>query len=530
MLITEVRRYNVAFQLLRISFKNRNVRFNSNSVKPNTLLYNLSNYQSTFPNDETINKAISTVKTIITKKPQPQVFKIGVLYDSKQVEQSSKLIEVLLADPLASNNQIWFEKIVKRHGLGKFLFGEFKTELIDENPDSDCSNQFELPSPILSGLYRLRYGSEPDLTQNDLIIEEIDDSEHVNQIDSFTYFIYVTNQFKTSRSELQDPLRNRILLKVIDNVEYSPKSSESSPISLDPAVHTHVIKINSNLAYNGITNFIDNDIRATDDYLDSMTQSNVHQLFKFIDYFARTDNIITWYMEKIKSLIQDKLDVFNTSFENNLTTTKSDIDNYMQLVNTELQFDFEPKTRNFIKKNLTWWKLYYKNDNVEYDLKDFFNKNFMNKSIENYNFLKGKILDTKEVDNNPLLNLKNDVINKVIGTTVQPEVVSILSKAFIYYQLPISVISGLAFQFFDFSANSCIALLSLGWVLGFNQVSKQWLAFMNKWCKNLNEDIRLTLTRDCIEGLSKEANDQIDKVKQEAKIRQKILTEIESNK
>ncbi|KAI5951742.1 hypothetical protein KGF54_004817 [Candida jiufengensis] len=503
------------------------IRLNSTSTKSNTLIYNLNNYQSTFPQDTLINNDITTLKQIISKKHEPQTFKIGVLYESKQIEQNSKMIEVLLADPLASNNQIWFEKIVKRHGLGRFLFGEYKTDLVDDNPELDNLNPFELPSPILSGIYRTRYGKEPDLTQNDLIIEEIDPQQHLESIDDFTYFIYVTNQFNTSISNLPEGLKNRIFLKVIDNVEYSPKSSESTPISLDTSIHTHIIKIDSNLAYKGITNFMLNDVKATDSYLNSLTNSNVHQLFKFIDYYARTNNAINWYLGNVKSLIHNKLTKSKSSFEEDPTTIKLDIDKFIQLVNTELQYDFEPKTENFIKKNLSWWKLYYKNDNVEYDLKDFFNENFMNKSIENYNLLRGKIIDSDEADKNPLLELKNEVINKQINETVQAMVVSILSKAFIYYQLPITVISGLAYQFFDFSANSCIALLCLGWVLGFNQVSREWLKFMNNWCNNLYEEIRLTLTRDCIDGLSKEANNQIFRIKDETKLREKLLTEIE---
>ena len=46
---------------------------------------------------------------------------------------------------------------------------------------------------------------------------------------------------------------------------------------------------------------------------------------------------------------------------------------------------------------------------------------FMNKSIENYNYLKGKIsLVDAEVIDNPLLKLKNKVINKRIAEEIQP--------------------------------------------------------------------------------------------------------------
>lgn len=71
----------------------------------------------------------------------------------------------------------------------------------------------------------------------------------------------------------------------------------------------------------------------------------------------------------------------------------------------------------------------------------------MNKGIENYNFLRGKILFKRRGGGKSAFDLKDEVINRRLNLEVQPQVYSILSKAFIYYQLPISVISALAYQF-----------------------------------------------------------------------------------
>ena len=489
----------------------------------NTLIYNLNNYQSSFPQDKALNKDITTLKQLISNKHEPQAFNIAVLYESPEVRRNSKIMEVLLADPLASNNQVWFERIRKRHGLTKFFFGNFTKDLVDEN-HIEC----QIPSPLLSGLYRNTFHNEPPKTPNDLIIEEFDNFTQLeNRIGDYMYVIYVTHQFYDISSNLPAPLKDRLLLQVIDNTEYSPANTELSPLSIEAGIQTHLIKINSNLAYDGIVQFIERDVHAADEYMESMTKSNVYELFKFIDHFLRTNILTSWYSAKVINSIQNKINKSNTAINEGSEVVKSEIAQFGQMVNSELQYEFIPQTTNFVQKKLSWWKLYYKNDNVEYDLKDFFSKHFMNKGIENYNFLRGKILSSDEMVENPLLELKNEIVNRRVTLEVQPQVYSILTKAFIYYQLPISVIAALSYQFFEFSGNACIALFSLGWVLGFNQVSRDWINFMTKWMNQLFEEVRITVGSKCIDnGLLKESNDQVVNIDMENKTRQKILYDI----
>ena len=180
--------------------------------------------------------------------------------------------------------------------------------------------------------------------------------------------------------------------------------------------------------------------------------------------------------------------------------------------------------------------MYWKNDNVEYDLKDFFGVKFMPRSIEYYNFLRGKIVlqlqsekfasytETSEnAVGNPLFQLKNRVIQEDIPTQVQPVVFSAIYTAFFYYQLPLTVIGALAFQFFDFSVDSSIAIGLLGWVVGFNHASKRWETFTQTWTQNLFEEVRICLSKNCIEdGLVQEAGfrykEEIDILKDKERI------------
>ena len=69
--------------------------------------------------------------------------------------------------------------------------------------------------------------------------------------------------------------------------------------------------------------------------------------------------------------------------------------------------------------------------------------------------------------------------------------------------------------------------IDLGLVLGFNQVSKIWTNFTEKWLNDLFEEIRICLGKECIEeGLLKQSNLQLDKDIKTTLLRQEILNEI----
>lgn len=493
---------------------NRFVSTTNRNFTNNSLIYNLNNYKSSFPEDFTINEDITKYINLNKHRLETQLLKIGVIYANEETRTNSKLIEALMADPLASGNEIWFDKIVKRKSLGTFVYNE--TVEVDEE-----SGEFRLPSPILSGNYRNKFQQQIE-SANDLIIEEVSDIANTSD---YVFLINVSNELKNT--DYCKDVENRILLNVLDNCEFTPHSSESTPVTFASGSHSHLIKINSQLAYNGISEFISKDVLATDTFINSMTNSNIYELYKAINWFSQTQVLQQWLLHNIKFKIKQRISTAAAPEEIN-DISNMEIARFTDLVNTELQDEFKPKTTSFFRKNLIWWKLYYKNDNVEYDIKDFFMNHFMNKSIENYNYLKGKIsLGEADVIDNPLLKLKNKVINKGVAEEIQPFVYRALATAFLYYQFPISLISFCGYQYFGYGANECVALATLGLVLGFNQVSKVWTNFTDRWLNNLFEEIRICLGKECIEdGLLKQSNLQLDKDIKITLLRQEIFNEI----
>ncbi|RCK67116.1 hypothetical protein Cantr_03446 [Candida viswanathii] len=481
----------------------------------NTLIYNLNDYKSSFPKDFVINDDITEFIRLTKHKLEPQSIKIGVIYENDQARSSSKIIESLLADPLASGSEVWLDEISTREGNGQYKYSQ---EVVIDR----ANQQFGVPSPILSASLRNTFAANIE-SPTDLVIEEVED---VAEVTEYVFLINVSNQL--GNLDYPPTTRNKILLNVIDNQEFTPLSSESTPVSFKNEASSHIIKINSQLAFTGIDQIIKNGVASSDVFIDNMTKSNIYELFKAINWFSQTPVLGAWLLHNIKLNIERKIELTASPEETN-EISNIEISRFIDLVNKELQDDFEPKTVRFFHKNLSWWKLYYKNDNIEYEIKDFFLNNFMNKSIESYNYLRGKInpSDSDISVANPLFALKQEVINKSIAEEVQPKVYRALGEGFLYYQLPISLLSFFGFQYLGYAANDCIALAILGLVLGFNQVSKVWTGCTDKWLTNLFEEIRVCLGKQCVEeGLLKESNAQLTNDIKSTKLRQDIFNEI----
>ncbi|EGV65992.1 hypothetical protein CANTEDRAFT_119026, partial [Yamadazyma tenuis ATCC 10573] len=234
-------------------------------------------------------------------------------------------------------------------------------------------------------------------------------------------------------------------------------------------------------------------------------------------YNLQIDRLINWNVKKlINKISNDEISLEQLEKVYNELKNRG-INDFSSQMHHELQNELIPNTTKFFNKRLRWWKLYFKNDNVEYDLKDFFQFNFMNKSIENYNFLRGRIISELQNHNfgkysaksgdisNPLIKLKNEVINSRITSEVQPVVNSHLFYGMFYYQFPTTIISLCAYSIFDFSLNASVSIFGLGLVMGFNYVSKGWEKFTKDWTKRLFNDVRVSIDRDCVEnGLVKE--------------------------
>lgn len=496
--------------------------------KPLLLAQAFHSYLKTFPKDLETASKVDKYETLTNRRGSN--IKIGLIYGDEEISKRSKLLETLLADPLALGNNEWFTQIEnrKRDSDNVYVYGDFNLELQERfqlSPDNNLTTTYRIPSPILSARYRASFTNAfhkeilPAEKNNIEIVELNNKTQGISE--DFHLFVNVSSNISNALNNFsKSALENQIVLTVIDNKDVSPSSTEESPITFDDTLKSsnnhHMIKINSALYYEGIVNFLKYDAKAGSQFVDSLIQSNIFELQKSLGWYLSTPIL----SHVLLTIIYNNLKLQEKHFEDiefkyNQVKSK-DLSEFSELVHSELQHEFIPKTERYFRKNLRWWKLYLKNDNVEYNLKDFFSHNFMPKSIENYNFLRGKIVnklqndkfgeyeDKSDIDN-PLSDLKKSIIDTRLSTEVQPVVFSAIAEPLLLFQIPIGILSVLAYQFFDFSLNLSIALFSLGLAVGFNHASKKWETFTTKWIQDLFEEIRLCLGKGCIEnGLVKE--------------------------
>ena len=144
----------------------------------------------------------------------------------------------------------------------------------NESHDRGIQEEFKVPSPILNSMYRPSYMKSTDEEiSNDIEIWEINDkAQLVDNPKMCHFYINVTRNFTTTIQEYSKLLQNHILLTVVDNTEYSPSSTESTPISIDMTAENnqHIIKINSQLSFHGINQFLKYDTEVSTQYLQSL--------------------------------------------------------------------------------------------------------------------------------------------------------------------------------------------------------------------------------------------------------------------
>lgn len=492
----------------------------------------LQEYKQHFPYDDVSKALIESYERLHTF-PQ-ETIKIGVLYHNDMIRDKSRVFESILADPLASNNEVWFNDILLRDKTSnnQFLYGDEMGIM---------GSTYTIPSPVLSSIARPRFmNPDTSITLNDLVIYEINDLTNFNKLNSCHFFVYVTNNI-TLQIQLPSIIGDRILVTLLDNSDFTPTSRESTPVTLKTDGTSQIIKVDTEKSFKGILEFLKHDTKASNNYLDSLVESNIFQFLKVVGYNLQIHRLVNWNLTNfLNKLSRDEITI--QSLEALYSELKNrEISSFSSKMHYELQNKFMPETTRFFNKRLRWWKLYYKNDNVEYDLKDYFQKNFMSESIENYNFLRGKIIsslqnhefgnyEVKEGDiHNPLIRMKNYLINKRIRDEIQPVVNSSLFYGMLYYQLPITILSGCAYQIFEFSTNASVSLFALGMVMGFNHVSKNWEKFTKAWLSQLFEDTRVCIDKDCVEnGLVKELTDSYNEEKELIDIKRSIFEGIKS--
>lgn len=437
----------------------------------------LNVYKKIFPGDTTTAKTIDEY-LLYRQVGNVRQIRVGIRYSSPEVARRSRIIDAVLAEPLATGNGQWLAEIAARDRTRNARFTYRQESEIDRS-----SNTFAIPASMLAAAYRPLFADAlgPPEASHDIELVELNQEDEPCTLELFVADAVTTPSATGSAL-------------VVDNSDYTRPSRVAAPPAFDRHSRSqNIIKLDSQLYMAAVGAFLEHDTGATDTFINGLQNSNIYELQKYLAWNLR--------LEVVLRLLESQLLARILANKPELPDSEADklITEFRANAHLELQRHFEPATAAFFRRKLPWWKLYVKNDNVEYELKDFFMRNFMNRSIETYGYTRGQLVTALEAPNstfeNPLYTLRQSVIDDRIATEIQSRVYTMLTQGLLFYQVPVSALAFAAYWHFDFSANSALALASLGWVVGFNHVSLQWTRLSKKWRQALFNDIR-----QCIEG------------------------------
>lgn len=520
------------------------IRFNSNQAASNAEVQSsLKKYMRWYPFDSVTCANIETFTSLRKHLEKSQQILIAVMYENATARQTSRLIETLLADPLSAHSADWYSELNQRSKIKNNLISHSDVDmsaLLLPESFRRASNTTQVPSPILSGEHRSKFLEvlgHSDSPANDIILVEINEAADAPKLlDVCHFYICITNEFASIMDSVSRSIQKKILLTVVDNKEYSPRSNELTEAKFtEEALAHHVIKVDSNKLARGIEDFYEYDVKASSEYFELLQLSNIIEVGKLLLWYTRTENLCLWLFEVIRIEIGR-----NNLSEKRVQEIYEDlrlqsISRFSKEMHAELQDSLMPQTSAFLSKKIPWWKLYWYNDNVEYMVKDFFSSTFMTKSIDAYNYVRGQLVarlqeqkfakfPDETLNDNPLAELKHKYTKSPIPTEVQLMVYRCLATGFMYYQLPLTILSAFGYTLFGIGGETALAMTILGWTLGFNHVAREWHAYTTKFMADLHEDVRLTISKGCLDnGLLKELATRYEGAKDLARIKRQVL-------
>lgn len=173
----------------------------------------------------------------------------------------------------------------------------------------------------------------------------------------------------------------------------------------------------------------------------------------------------------------------------------------------ELQTSFKAHVNEYEARQLPWWKLYYRADDIQAIFAEMLKDGILTDSLKNYSYVKGQIdsftsfqLEEKPhfrskleaLDHNELTTLKRNVIQTDL-LQLQNKAVKIIMTNVLTLQLPFVLLAIPGSIVYDFSTYSMVGLASLGIFMGFNRISREWLREVESFKQDLFEKTRLAI-------------------------------------
>jgi PKD repeat protein len=459
--------------------------------------------------------------------------------DSADVEPSSirigligaknSLLNTILADPFASE-QSWFEEFKNRGELRPTKSEPQGNRLVKYGEIFQKSkDRWELPTPFLNTESR-----------NGLEFLEIDQFTESTANDGCHLYFSFNDEL------LNDSIRNWPVYswRDINSVKLTQLRDNIDDVKLPKLT---ISEINSEIAEFAIELLRESPKNST-------LYTKLTPFTNILDFIHQIDQLIIDKNLIIAKLYQSILkNVENQLQQNSLTLRDLElkdqrivkyISQWSELTHHEFQHVFKPFVNQYERKQLPWWKLYLKADEVQHIIKKMFDTQLLNNSVKNYSYVKGQIdsfssFPTKNValtnsekfdfskdlsalpTSNSLSVIKTELIVKS-ASDLQKQALKLLLINFMGLQLPVVLVSIFGHTLYDFSVQSMAALGSLGLVLGFNNVSRKWVDLIETWKLEVFEKIRLAINEEN-QQLVSEWESRYEKEKEGVKAREELI-------
>jgi hypothetical protein len=284
--------------------------------------------------------------------------------------------------------------------------------------------------------------------------------------------------------------------------------NDSDLVNDEPPVLTQN-EICSEIAEKGVNLLVESPQNATI-YTKLFSSSHISQFIQLTQQISEPYRVVSKLYNSVRKNLCEQNAQFSMTMEE-LSQRDQKIRKFIaewdQESHRELQTRFKPYVTSYESKELPWWKLYYRADDVQAIMAEMLKQGILTDSLKNYSYVKGQIdsFTSFQIDETPdfrsmLEGLDHNHLTTLKRTIIQEDLVSLQNKAvkivmanMLGVQLPVILLSIPGAIIYDFSLYSMCGMASLGLVIGFNRISKEWLKSMDLFKLDLFEKVRLAL-------------------------------------
>ncbi|CAR30931.1 hypothetical protein ZYGR_0P02350 [Zygosaccharomyces rouxii] len=377
------------------------------------------------------------------------------------LQGGSAFLSALLAD-VYSPDQTWFHVWRQRY----LQYNSPSTVLVK------YGNVFDKQSGKLGGADVTTFSvPSPFLQKHDVEFLEV---QSTNLLDDDGCHFYINlQQNVTNTSALYDwPTVN---LKLNPNIRELPLPIENQ---LDPQ-----------WALGATCNFI-NDKKTVDGYLDAMQRSNFASVKKQLE--SKLQDVDGIFRDLQASVLEniarrENLHDQHRKLVNDKREISMKIQRWSESAHAELQSSVLPKLQEFVKNQLSIWKVYgYSESKLQLKLINMITGPLHNlQMVNSLNRLKGEL----QIDDMDSKNLVDTGEINHRATSLHKDINKIVYQNFLLLQLPLILVATLGVVSGECSSFSMGALASFGIVLGFSRVLAIWQSLLDSYVKRIRETL-----------------------------------------